>query len=156
MMLEPEFVTFQWSDGCVDLVNAPIFADTSDFKGIHLAVADLSQDFARVTGGKASPIRALDSDDDLQSECAIIVGSLQSPTIQRLEREEKLDVSEIRGRWECFLTIVVERPFPGCKTALVIAGSDKRGAIFGTYTLSEQIGVSPYDRYQLPMIEYLT
>ncbi|EEB95855.1 hypothetical protein MPER_05111, partial [Moniliophthora perniciosa FA553] len=28
--------------------------------------------------------------------------------------------------------------------ALVIVGSDKRGTIFGTYTLSEQLGVSPW------------
>jgi len=28
--------------------------------------------------------------------------------------------------------------------ALVIIGSDKRGTIFGTYTVSEQLGVSPW------------
>ena len=28
--------------------------------------------------------------------------------------------------------------------ALVIAGSDRRGAVFGIYDLSEQIGVSPW------------
>jgi hypothetical protein len=42
------------------------------------------------------------------------------------------------------MTTIVENPFKGCHKALVIAGSDKRGAIFGVYTLSEQIGVSPY------------
>jgi hypothetical protein len=30
------------------------------------------------------------------------------------------------------------------RSALVIAGSDKRGAIFGVYSLSEQLGVSPF------------
>ncbi len=34
--------------------------------------------------------------------------------------------------------------FPGVSQALVIAGSDKRGTIFGIYDLSEQIGVSPW------------
>ncbi len=33
---------------------------------------------------------------------------------------------------------------PGVKQALVIAGSDKRGTIFGIYDLSEKIGVSPW------------
>ena len=33
---------------------------------------------------------------------------------------------------------------PGVERALVIAGSDKRGTIFGVYDLSEQIGVSPW------------
>jgi hypothetical protein len=39
---------------------------------------------------------------------------------------------------------VVRNPLPGLKSALVIAGSDKRGTIFGIYDLSEQIGVSPW------------
>ena len=33
---------------------------------------------------------------------------------------------------------------PGIRSALVIAGSDKRGTIFGIYDVSEQIGVSPW------------
>ena len=33
---------------------------------------------------------------------------------------------------------------PGVEQALVIAGSDKRGTIYGIYELSEQIGVSPW------------
>src|ERR1051326_4832968 len=35
-------------------------------------------------------------------------------------------------------------PLPGIDRALVIAGSDKRGTIYGVYDLSEQIGVSPW------------
>ncbi len=42
------------------------------------------------------------------------------------------------------MTTVLEHPFPHVRRALVIAGSDKRGTIFGLYTLSEQIGVSPW------------
>lgn len=49
------------------------------------------------------------------------------------------------------MTTFVENPFGGCHQALIIAGSDKRGAIFGVYALSEQIGVSPYSPFpQLP------
>jgi hypothetical protein len=39
---------------------------------------------------------------------------------------------------------VVKNPFPGVELGLVIAGSDKRGTIYGVYNLSEQIGVSPW------------
>ena len=39
---------------------------------------------------------------------------------------------------------VVERSAAGRERALVIAGSDKRGTIYGIYDLSEQIGVSPW------------
>lgn len=48
---------------------------------------------------------------------------------------------------------VVSQPFAGVSEALVIAGSDKRGAIYGIYELSEQIGVSPwYDWMDVPVI----
>ena len=39
---------------------------------------------------------------------------------------------------------MVAHPPPGVERALVIAGSDKRGAIYGIYDLSEAIGVSPW------------
>ena len=36
------------------------------------------------------------------------------------------------------------KPRSGINSALIIAGSDKRGTIYGIYDLSEQIGVSPW------------
>jgi hypothetical protein len=87
--------------------------------------------------------------DGLANEAgtAIIVGSIEaSPILQRLEKEGKLDFDfgKIRAKWESYTTSVVDNPFNRCRRALVIAGSDKRGAIFGVYSLSEQLGVSPY------------
>lgn len=38
---------------------------------------------------------------------------------------------------------MVQNPFEGVKCALVIAGSDKRGTIYGLFHLSECMGVSP-------------
>src|SRR5690606_22816183 len=49
-----------------------------------------------------------------------------------------------QGRWETFVIETVEQPTDGVDRALVIAGSDKRGTIFGIYDLSEQMGVSPW------------
>lgn len=56
----------------------------------------------------------------------------------------KLDVSEIEGEWEAFVSSVVDEPLDGCGRALVIAGADPRGTIYGIYDVSEQIGVSPW------------
>lgn len=48
---------------------------------------------------------------------------------------------------------VVPAPLKGMEEALVIAGSDKRGTIYGIYELSEQIGVSPwYDWADVPVV----
>lgn len=74
---------------------------------------------------------------------AIIVGSVETSSIlQRLEQDGKLDLSKIRGKWEeSYTTSAIDNPFDGCRSALIIAGSDKRGTIFGVYSLSEQLGV---------------
>ncbi len=50
----------------------------------------------------------------------------------------------IEGKWEASATAVVEHPAPGIGRALVIAGSDKRGTIFGICDLSQALGVSPW------------
>ena len=76
---------------------------------------------------------------------AILIGTIgKSAVIDRLIREHKIDVGAVKGKWESTLIQVVERPLPGVKRGLVIAGSDKRGTIFGIYDLSQQIGVSPW------------
>ncbi|ELQ34552.1 hypothetical protein OOU_Y34scaffold00765g98 [Pyricularia oryzae Y34] len=152
-MASNDLVTFA-GDGpaeLVDLAQATIFIHADDFPGVHIAARNLAQDFARVTGSDPRPIVLLkgnaDSTDIEKVDNGIIIGSLQrNPLLQSLKGYElaSLDTGRVLGKWESFTTAVLQKPFPWCKRALAIAGSDKRGAIFGTYTLSEQIGVSPW------------
>jgi hypothetical protein len=146
-MFEEKFIEFSPAAGSVDLSQACIAIDSSDKPGIQRAARDLAEDFARVTNKEPSPVVLVDGTGnalDIQAPTAIIVGSIESSAILRLLQEKgKLDVASISGKWESFITAVVDHPFPTCERALVIAGSDTRGAIFGIYTLSEQIGVSP-------------
>jgi hypothetical protein len=147
-MFDDQFVCFSSSPGLLDLVGAAIVVEQADFAGIHIAVGNLAKDFARVTSKSPSPVQILTAEHDgLANEAgtAIIVGSIEaSPILQRLEKDGKLDFGKIRAKWESYTTSVVDNPFNRCCRALVIAGSDKRGAIFGVYSLSEQLGVSPY------------
>jgi hypothetical protein len=64
--------------------------------------------------------------------------------IDVLAKAKKIDADSIRGKWESYLIQVVEKPFPSIDRALVIAGSDKRGTIFGVYEVTQAIGVSPW------------
>lgn len=62
----------------------------------------------------------------------VIVGVLgQGGLVDRLVREGKFDGRDVAGRWEAYATQLVDAPLPGVAHALVIAGADKRGAIFG-------------------------
>ncbi|UIJ47199.1 glycosyl hydrolase 115 family protein [Sphingomonas cannabina] len=76
----------------------------------------------------------------------VIIGAIgTSPVIDRLAAEGKLATSDLRGRWEAYRQVVVERPLPNIPRALVIVGSDRRGAVFGAYDLSAKIGVNPWN-----------
>ncbi|KAH9907548.1 hypothetical protein F4778DRAFT_769024 [Xylariomycetidae sp. FL2044] len=147
-MFEEKFISFANCDGALSLSCPTIFVDDDDFPGVQIAAGKLAEDFGCVTRTKPAQLHKLVSHDassqgDLGT--AIIVGSIQhSRVICRLQEEGKLSFDSIHGKWESFATFVVDSPFKSGEKALVIAGSDKRGAIFGIYTLSEQIGVSPW------------
>ncbi|KAI1445856.1 glycoside hydrolase family 115 protein [Annulohypoxylon stygium] len=75
----------------------------------------------------------------------VIVGTLgHSKVVDDLITAGKLNISDIEGKWESFTTKIVDDPVAGCAKAVIIAGSDPRGTIFGIYDISEQIGVSPW------------
>lgn len=79
------------------------------------------------------------------SDVVVIAGTVGNSTlIDALVASGRIDVSGVLGSWESFLTQLVADPAPGVAQALVIAGSDPRGTIFGLYDVSEQIGVSPW------------
>lgn len=139
------YVDFVPSEGGFRLAQgddlATLFVDAQDHAGVIRAAKDLQADIARVTN--RTP--------ELQTERlglganAVLIGTIgKSEIIDSLIREGQIDVSKIVGKWESFLIQVVPEPVPGVAQGLVIAGSDKRGTIFGIYDLSEQIGVSPW------------
>jgi hypothetical protein len=113
--------------------TAAIVVDEQDWKGVIRAANDLSDDVRKVTG-VASPI----ANSQLPIANSILVGTIgKSRIIDKLIKQKKLDVKRIKGRWEAYKICVVD-------DNLVIAGSDKRGTIYGIYEISQQIGVSPW------------
>lgn len=124
-----------------------IVVANDDLKEIQIAARNLQQDFERVCGKKAELLNASNADT---KQC-VIAGSLDSPLIKQIAKSGKIDAGELKGKVEKYLMTVVSNPLPGVDEALVIAGSDMRGTIYGIYELSEQIGVSPwYDWMDVP------
>ncbi len=110
-----------------------ILVSGQDWKGVQRVANDLSLDIERVTARK--PVVQLDGKINKGN---IIVGTIgKSPLIDRMIAQKKLDVSEVKDQWESFTIQTVDGN-------LVIAGSDKRGTIYGVYDLSENMGVSPW------------
>ena len=127
--------------------TATIVVDENDWKGVIRAAKDLSDDVKKVTGVEApllSPlggkpqIATITSPKGEAGRGLILVGTIgKSRIIDRLIKQKKLDVKIIKGRWEAYKIGVVDGN-------LVIAGSDKRGTIYGIYELSRRMGVSPW------------
>lgn len=111
-----------------------IYVDPADFPGVRRIAHTLARDIAAVTGHEPPVCRAL------QDAPVILCGTLEhSAVLQELAAAGQLD-ARIRGRREVYQIALCS--LHG-RTALAICGSDKRGAIYGMFALSEYIGVSP-------------
>ncbi|SMQ45054.1 unnamed protein product [Zymoseptoria tritici ST99CH_3D7] len=144
-----------------------IYADPNDWPAVLRVCDDLAMDFGRITGTNGSVIHngngtgaSLNASmifnvtgrpsfgvisSGSASGGVIIAGTLgRSSVIDRLVAEGKLDVTGIEGSWEAYVSAIVHDPLLGVEEAMVIAGSDRRGSVFGLYSVSEQIGVSPW------------
>jgi hypothetical protein len=118
-----------------------IFVGTNDETAVIRATADLENDFAQVTGQKPRLAHTGSSAEGTR----IIIGTLgKNRLIDQLASAGKLTTNGVSGQWESYVLQIVTNPMPGVGRALVIAGSDRRGTIYGIYTLSEMIGVSPW------------
>ncbi len=114
---------------------ATIVVDENDWKGVIRAANDLGDDVRKVTG-MASKVDIRSSDGFQPS--SILVGTIgKSRHINQLIKQKKLDVKRIKGKWEAYHIEVIDGN-------LVVAGSDKRGTIYGIYEISNRIGISPW------------
>ena len=147
-----KFVTLNQEGGTLALTttqqpNFSILCADEEHKGVLMAVRNLQEDFFRVTNTRPYlKIGAKKQVDEGAQKLRILIGSFdKSPLIKQLVKAKKLDVRELKGRNEKFIITTVTNPIEGVEgEVLLIAGSDKRGTIYGIYELSCQIGISPW------------
>ncbi|KAA6345487.1 hypothetical protein EZS27_006937, partial [termite gut metagenome] len=123
-------------------VTVPMLVDSLDYAGVLHASHNLKEDIGRVTGKQ--PGYFLNTIPPHNTQLVVIGTVGKSSFIDRLIKENKLDGKELAGKHEKHIITTIENPLEGIDKALVIAGSDKRGTIYGIYELSNQIGVSPW------------
>ncbi len=113
----------------------------NDFPVVSIAVKDLVEDIERVTGKRPE----VGGQSGHASGPVVYVGTVgNSPVIDGLLENGKLDVAELAEGWESFSIATLEDPEPGVDRGLVIVGADRRGTAYGVYELSRAIGVSPW------------
>ena len=108
--------------------HAVVNYDEKESYQVVRAIGDLKHDIATVTGSVG------------KGTSQIIVGTYGCKTISKLIAKGIINEQDLKGKWESYvITITNEK-----KPRLVIAGSDKRGTIYGIYDVSQRIGVSPW------------
>ena len=121
-----QFVVFLPSADAILLNNAGISFDSREHSCVQLAIANLKQDFERATGKNG-----LNGDAG-----TIIIGTVGTNKQIDLWVKKGL-LRDLKGKTEKYIIKTIDGQ-------LVIAGSDKRGTVFGVYELSKQMGVSPW------------
>ena len=148
MSAADRFVDFKQGDLLLNANNrVEIYMDTNDCKGVSYAAHALLQDIKSVSGATAT----LTSDAGFLKKAdtarpAILVGTIgHSAAIDQLVKQKRINGNLLKGKREKFIITLTDGQ-------LVIAGSDRRGTIYGIYELSQQMGVSPwYDWADVPV-----
>ena len=120
------FVSFKSSADLISLQGASVSFDNREHSCVQKAIANLQQDFEKVTR-QGLP---------LSENPRILVGTVG--VNKQIDQWVKKGVlRDLKGKTEKYIIKTIG-------DQLVIAGSDKRGTVFGIYELTRQMGVSPW------------
>ena len=139
MSAAERFVSFQQGDLLINSNDkVEIYMDANDCRGVSYAANALVKDIRNVSGSQATITS--------NRKATILVGTIgHSAAIDQLVKQKRINGNLLKGKREKFIITVVDNQ-------LVIAGSDRRGTIYGIYELSQQMGVSPwYDWADVPV-----
>jgi hypothetical protein len=120
---------------------ASIYVAAQNPETVHVVAEAFAGDVEQVAGIRPQILSSL-SAPPRELVLAGVIGD--SPEIDSLRRQGKIHTEAIEGKWESALITVVQQPMPGVSRALVVAGSDRRGVAFALFTISRQMGVSPW------------
>ncbi len=139
---EPEITDFVIANagGAADIYVDP---DGTEYDGLSIIADAFAGDILSVTGQTAEVVTDLGE----LSGTPIIAGALgenDGGIIDKLAEEGKINTEGIEGKWETYTISIVDAPTENIEKALVIAGSDKRGTMYGIFHISEMMGVSPW------------
>ena len=116
---------------------APILVESSAFEGVKRIADTVAEDICLVTGKKPEVLSEKELQCGAVFDRMIFCATLgYSALLETLTARGLIDADKIREKREVFCLRLVENPFDGVKQALVICGSDKRGTIYGMFTLS--------------------
>ncbi len=125
-----QFISFSHRPGAINLSNVTIVYSDNDDEGVKIAIHNLQSDMERVLG--KVPLLSTHDVRSLTAGTQLVVG-----TLGRNAAIDALKLSDLKGKREKYIITNTDGK-------MVIAGSDRRGTIYGIYELSRQLGVTPW------------
>ena len=111
------------ADALTLTATAAISYSDHESDAVKIAIGNLKTDMAAALGGSPSS----------HPSASLLIGTIgTNPAIDRLK------LNDLKGKREKFIITTT------AANQLVIAGSDRRGTVYGIYELSRQLGVSPW------------
>lgn len=146
-------------------VSYVLMTENEAFSGVKRTAEKVAEDFRRVTGTRPELRTEVGADDFRKAaeeetavlekaaketgtgqEIVILAATLgHSPLVEKLVESGLLSenpIDRIQGKREVYLRVFLPEALDG-KDLVLILGSDKRGTIYGLFSLSEYIGVTP-------------
>ncbi|SNX87744.1 uncharacterized protein MEPE_06454 [Melanopsichium pennsylvanicum] len=125
-----------------------ILTSRDDATLIHHAASSFASDLMIMVPSSTVVVRnvtsaslRMQSSSSWNQDRIIIVGSISQSTLIRdlasMDKAVKNEMEIVESSWESWSSVITGG-------GLVMLGSDKRGAAYGLYTLSEELGVSPW------------
>ena len=125
-----------------------ICLEQSAFPGVIRVTEKVAHDVKLVSGKKPQILVEKEIPETLESsgeDWTIIAATKgKSSFLKKLEEAGSAELKELEQKRECYAWIFPEIKNRTKSNLLVIAGSDKRGTIYGLFHLSEMLGVSPF------------
>ena len=125
-----------------------ICLEQSAFPGVIRVMEKVAHDVELVSGKKPQILVEKEIPETLESsgeDWTIIAATKgKSSFLKKLEEAGSAELKELEQKRECYAWIFPEIKNRTKSNLLVIAGSDKRGTIYGLFHLSEMLGVSPF------------
>lgn len=125
-----------------------ICLEQSAFPGVIRVTKKVAHDVELVSGKKPQILVEKEIPETLESsgeDWTIIAATKgKSSFLKKLEEAGSAELKELEQKRECYAWIFPEIKNRTKSNLLVIAGSDKRGTIYGLFHLSEMLGVSPF------------
>ena len=138
-----------WNKGAMP----SIVVESSGYEGVRRIADKVAEDFCQVLGERPAVVDEKELTEGRYKSVILCTTLGKSPLLEALDEQGLVDIKmlyrdsengkEPDPKREVYLIQNLPGEFCGAQEVLLICGSDKRGTIYGMFSLSEYIGISP-------------